>query len=143
MADTEARIEALELQLMRAWTGKDRKTIGKLLSRRFRLVVGASSPVLLDRKSLAEAAGERWTLSAFRFSSAPYSREVDGLGLFAAEVEMEGRIDGQDISGRWWMSDVWRKSPISRKWQIVDRQLSRSEPGHVVPAAVRALQLWR
>jgi hypothetical protein len=128
---------------MRAWGGNDRKVIRKLLSRRFRLVIGAPTPVLLDRKSLADAVGERWRLSAFRFSSAPYTREVEGLGLFAAEVELEGQIDGADLSGRWWMSDIWRKSGLTRNWQLLDRQLSRPEPGQAVPSAVRTLQLWR
>ena len=48
------RIEALEHQLMRAWLEGDRKTMKKLLSSRFRLVVGSKAPVLLeDAKQLS------------------------------------------------------------------------------------------
>lgn len=143
MADTDGRIEALEHRLMRAWAGQDRKTVRQLLARRFRLVVGAGNPVMLDRKSLADAAGDRWVLASYRFGAATYTREVDGVGLFAAELEMEGRIDGKELSGRWWLTDVWRKSTFGRKWQLLDRQLSRPDPAHEFPAAVRQLQLWR
>lgn len=128
---------------MRAWAGQDRKTVRQLLSRRFRLVLGAANPVMLDRKSLSDAAGERWIITSYRFGSALYTREVEGLGLFASELEMEGRIDRQELSGRWWLTDVWRKSSLTRKWQLLDRQLSRPDSAHEVPAAVRSLQLWR
>jgi hypothetical protein len=138
-----SRIEALEHQLMRAWASGDTKQLKGLLARRFRLVVGASSPVLLDYKSLVDAAAGRWSLTAFRFGSALYAREQDGVGIFAAEVELQGRVDGQQFSGSWWMSDVWRKSTLTRRWQLLDRQLGRLDPGQEFPAAVRALQLWR
>ena len=61
----------------------------------------------------------------------------------AAEVELEGRIDGQDSHGRWWQSDVWKKGGLGRKWRLVDRQLARLDSDHDFPQAVRALQLWR
>lgn len=143
MASGEAKIEALEHQLMRAWAGNDRKALKGLVSRRFRMVVGASAPVLLDRKSLLEAAGGRWRLERFRFGQSIYARVVDGVGIFAAEVELEGLIDGLEVSGRWWQVDVWRKSTITRSWQLVDRQLARLETEQQFPQAVRSLQLWR
>jgi hypothetical protein len=127
---------------MRAWTSHDRKVVGQLLSSRFRLVAGGSTPVLLDRKSMVEAVGGRWDLSGFRFGQL-YTREIDGVAIFAAEVELEGKIDGVDASGRWWMTDVWRKSGLRRRWQLLDRQLARPESGHIFPAAVKGLQLWR
>lgn len=143
MSENSGRIEAFEHQLLRAWASGDRKRLKAMLSRRFRLVVGAASPVLLDRKSLIDAAGERWTISSSRIGSAVYSREVDGVGIFATEVELQGRIDGTDVSGRWWMSDLWRKSTITRRWQLLDRQLARPDSDTSFSAAVRTLQLWR
>lgn len=128
---------------MRGWAARDRKVLKGLLSRRFRLVVGSSSPVLLDRKSMLDAVGDRWVLAGYRFGSAVYAREVDGLAIFAAELEMEGTIDGKPVSGPWWMADIWRKSTLSRNWQLLDRQLARPETAKTLPEAVRALQLWR
>lgn len=142
MADTNGKIEALEHLLLRRWLGNDRKALRPLLARRFRLVIGASKPVLLDRKSMLDAAGDRWLLSAFRFG-AIYAREADGVGIFAAEVELDFSIDGKRETGTWWMTDIWRKSTMPRRWQLLERQLSRPESGIDVPAAVKALQLWR
>ncbi|GAA4038506.1 hypothetical protein GCM10022281_19160 [Sphingomonas rosea] len=139
----DAKIEVLEHQLMRAWAASDKKAVRALLSRQFRMVVGATAPVLLDRKSLLEAAGERWRIERFRFGQSVYSREVDGIGIFAAEVELEGVIDGQNAHGRWWQADVWKKGGLGRRWRLVDRQLARLESDHQFPQAVRALQLWR
>jgi hypothetical protein len=143
MADGNAIIEALEHRLMRAWVGGDRKLLRKLLSARFRLVVGGDTPILLDRKSLSEASGERWQVTSYRFGTNIYARQVDGLGIFAAEIEMAGTIDDAEASGRWWLADCWRKSALTRSWQLVERQLSRPEPSGNFPQMVRTLQLWR
>lgn len=144
MADGgDARIEALEHQLMRAWGSADRKTLRGLLSRQFRMVIGAAAPVLLDRKSLVEAAGGRWRLDGYRFGQTVYAREMDGVALFAAELEMEGAIEGQKISGRWWQADLWRRSGLPRRWRLQDRQLARLETDRQLSDAIRALQLWR
>lgn len=144
MSDSNnGRIEALELALMRAWAAGDKKTLKRLLSRRFRVVIGSSAPVMLDKTSFVEAAGSRWAIGSFRIGTSVYSREYDGGAIFAAEVEMKARVDGRDCSGSWWMVDLWRKSVLTRNWQLVDRQLSRPDTGAVVPESIRALQLWR
>lgn len=143
MANGNEQIEALELALFRAWAGNDRKALKRLLSRRFRLVVGAASPVMLDQASFLDAAGSRWVLGGFRIGKSVYVREVDGVGIYAAELELEIRVDGRDCSGSWWMVDLWRKSGLGRNWRLLDRQLSRPEPGTAIPDAIRSLQLWR
>lgn len=143
MADECAKIEAFETGLMRAWVGREQKVMRKLLSPRFRMVVGGSSPVLLDRKSLIDAVGDRWLMRAFRFGANVYVREAEGLGIFAAEIEVEATIDGADASGRWWLADCWRKSTIGRSWKLLDRQISRSETDSAFAQMVRPLQLWR
>jgi hypothetical protein len=144
MADKgNARVEALEHQLMRSWLEGDGKGMKKLLSSQFRLVVGARSPVLLDRKSMVEAAGGAWRLSAYRFGTSIYVRTLGPAALFAAELELTSDIDGSEVSGRWWMADYWRRGGISQRWQLADRQLARLDEGSHFPDAVRNLQLWR
>jgi len=139
----DMRIEALEHQMMRAWLEGDRKQMKKLLSSRFRLVVGGKAPVLLDRKSLIEAAGTGWRMNGYRFGNSVYSRKIVQSALFAVEVELKIEIDGMDLSGSWWMADYWRRSGIRQSWQLTDRQMARLDEGTKFPDAVRALQLWR
>lgn len=142
MADNEGKIDALEHQFMRAWLSGERKQLRNLVSRRFRLVVGAAQPVLLDRKSLLEAVGDRWPLHQYRVG-ATYARLADGVGIFAAALELDMSIDGQSFTGSWWVTDLWRKSGISRRWQLTERQMTQLESETRLPQAVRALQLWR
>jgi hypothetical protein len=142
-SDGNVRIEALEHQLMRSWLEGDRKALKRLLSSRFRLVVGARTPVLLDRKSLVEAAGTAWRLSAYRFGTSVYVRTIGATALFAAELELRGTVDGTELAGTWWMSDYWQRSTVARRWQLTDRQLARIDDAPAFADAVRGLQLWR
>ena len=137
------RIEALEHQLMRSWLEGDRKMMKKLLSSRFRLVIGGKSPVLLDRKSMVEAAGAGWRLQGYRFGNSVYSRTIVQSALFAVEAELKIEIDGVDLSGSWWMADYWRRSGITQSWKLTDRQMARLDEGTRFSDAVRQLQLWR
>lgn len=141
--DGNARIEALEHQLMRSWLAGDRKALKSLIGSRFRMVVGAKPPVLLDRKSLVEAVGGAWRIDNYRFGTSVYARQLGSSVLFATEIELQGKIDGVPMTGSWWMSDSWRRSGLTRSWQLADRQLSRLDEASAIPDAVRGLQLWR
>jgi hypothetical protein len=52
-------------------------------------------------------------------------------------------MDGHDWSGPIWVTDVWRKGKVRRKWRMIQRIVSRTEDNPDVPAAIRSLQLWR
>lgn len=142
MADLVSQIEALEHQFMRAWSGADMKVLKALTSRKFRLVIGSRPSVLLDAKSFLDAAGTRFRCSGYRFGDV-YARDLDGTVVFATQLELKASVEREDWSGDWWMTDVWRKSGISRKWRLADRHLSRVETDLKFPAALKALQLWR
>lgn len=142
MADRSPEFETLEHRLMRAWINGDSRTIKELTARDFVLMIGAKPPVMLDYSSWVEAAGKRWTCASYRFG-AVYVRQHGQVALFAAEVEIESTIDRLDWSGSLWITDVWRKSRVRRRWRLVERQLSRVEPERKLPSAIRALQLWR
>ena len=128
---------------MRSWLEGNRKAMKGLLSSRFRMVVGARSPVLLDRKSLVEAAGGTWRLGAYRFGNSVYARTIGQSALFASELELKGEINGMDLSGRWWMADYWRRGGLTQRWQLADRQLARLDDDATFADGVRSLQLWR
>ena len=52
-------------------------------------------------------------------------------------------MDGRDWSGQLWVTDLWRKGRLRRRWRMVERVLSRPDDNKDVPGAIRALQLWR
>lgn len=141
MADLSPIIETLEHRWMRAWVGRDVKTLKAITSRRFRLVVGSKPSVMLDQKSFIEAVPDGFECSSYRFGDI-YVRDLGGLAIFATQLELTATIGGEDFSGPLWVTDLWRKSKVRRKWTLVERVLSKPEDRASIPAAVRSLQLW-
>ena len=142
MADLAPEIETMENRLMRAWGQRDLPVLKSLTTRKFHLVIGSSPPVMLDAPSWLEAATRRFLCSSYRFSDI-YVRDLGLLAIFAAQLELKATLDKADWSGRFWVTDLWRKGRIRRRWRIVERVLARVESEPQVPAAIRSMQLWR
>ena len=142
MAELADQIEVLENRYMRAWASGDVATLRQLTGRGFQLVIGSKPAVMLDRASWLEAAPGRFASSGFRFGGI-YVREVGGVVLFASQLELEARLDGHDWSGLVWVTDLWRRGGVRRRWRLAQRILSRTEEDKKVPPAIRAMQLWR
>lgn len=127
---------------MRAWVTRDTGTLKALTSRNFRMVIGSTPAVILDSKSWLEAAGTRYRCKSYRFGDV-YARDLGPMTVFATQLDLQATLDGEDWSGHMWITDLWRKSRVRRKWRLVERVLSRPDERKEVPAAVRSLQLWR
>ena len=127
---------------MRAWVAGDVRTLKALTGRDFHMVMGSKPSVLLDSKSWLEAAANRYLCRSYRFGDI-YVRDVRAAAIFATQLDLKASMDGHDWSGRFWVTDVWRKGRVRRKWRLVERILSRPEDNPEVPAAIRSMQLWR
>ena len=141
MVDLPA-LETLVNRWMRAWVTRDLRALKALTSRNFMFVLGAQPCVILDAKSWLEAASTRFRCDSYRFRDI-FARSQGSLALFAAQVEVEGSADGQDWSGRMWMTDVWRRGTVRRSWRLTEKIISRPEEDAQIPTAIRAMQLWR
>jgi hypothetical protein len=142
MADLLPVIETLENRWMRAWIARDLRTLKGLTSRKFMLVVGAERCVILDARSWMEAAATRYLCTSYRFGDI-YARDLGPVALFASQLDLEATIDGNDFSGRLWVTDLWRKSALRRSWRLVERVVSRPQDNPQLPPAIRSMQLWR
>ena len=142
MADLHPTIETLERRWMRAWAGGDARELKALTSRNFRMVMGSKPSVILDAKSWIEAATSRYRCKAFQFGDI-YVRDLGPMAIFATQLSLQATMDGHDWSGQLWVTDLWRKSRVRRKWTMVERVISRPDENPDVPAAIRSLQLWR
>lgn len=142
MADLTPLIETMENRWMRAWVQRDARALKALTARSFILLTGSKPPAILDTKSFVDAATTRWLCTSYRFGDI-YVREVGGLALFASQLELKATLDGEDWSGTVWVTDLWKKGRIRRGWRMVQRVVSRIDDRTEVPAAIRALQLWR
>ena len=142
MADLTPVIETMEHRWMRAWVGRDIKALKAITAKDFILLTGSKPPAILDRPSWLEAAAKRWDCSSYRFGDI-YVREVGGLAVFAAPLELKATMDGRDWSGTVWVTDLWRKGRVRRGWKLVQRVVSRVDDKPELPRAIRSLQLWK
>lgn len=142
MADLLPVIETMENRWMRAWLGRDSRELKALTSRKFMMLIGSKPCVVLDARSWLDAATTRYLCTSYRFGDV-YVRNLGSVALFASELDLEATMDGRDWSGRMWVTDLWRKSPVRRNWRMIERVISRPEDKPEVPAAIRSLQLWR
>ena len=142
MADLTPIIETMENRWMRAWVQRDARALKGLTARNFMLLTGSKPPAILDNRSWIDAATTRWLCGSYRFGDI-YVRDVGGLALFASQLEVKATLDGEDWSGTVWVSDLWKKGKVRRRWRMVQRVISRVDDKAEVPAAIRSLQLWR
>lgn len=141
MADLTPIIETMENRWMRAWVQRDAKALKALTGRNFMLLMGSTKPMILDSRSWVEAATTRYLCASYRFGDI-YVREVGGLAVFASQLELTATLDDVDWSGRFWVTDLWKKGRVRRSWRLVQRVVSLPDENPEVPAGIRALQLW-
>jgi len=127
---------------MRAWVGRDIKALKAITAKDFILLTGSKPPAILDRPSWLEAAAKRWDCSSYRFGDI-YVREVGGLAVFAAPLELKATMDGRDWSGNVWVTDLWRKGRVRRGWKLAQRIVAKADDNAELPKAIRAFQLWK
>ena len=141
MGDIAAIIETLEHRFMRAWMRRDVGEIRSLAARDMMIITAAKPPQLLDRPSFVEAIAGPFTCTGFRFHEVCV-RKHGKFAWFTAGADLELRLGGRDISGRFWISDLWRKGAVRRSWKMLERSISRIDDDEHVSAAIRQLQLW-
>ena len=127
---------------MRAWVAGDSRALKALTSRNFRLLMGSKPSVILDAKSWIDAATTRYLCKSYQFGDI-YVRDLGPMAVFATQLSLQATMDGHDWSGQLWVTDLWRKGRVRRRWAMVERVISRPDENPDVPAAIRSLQLWR
>ncbi|MEP3051224.1 MAG: nuclear transport factor 2 family protein [Erythrobacter sp.] len=141
MGDFSTKIKTIEHRMMRAWVRRDQRELRSVLGRNFMMIVGAGQSQLLDRPSFLEAAEGRLSCSSYSFREVVV-RKHGSCAWFAAGVDLEMRLGARDWSGKFWLTDMWRKGKFGRTWKLVERSLSRIDPEEALPAAIQNLQLW-
>ena len=136
-----ALIETLEHQWMRAWMQRDRKAMKALASRDFIFLFGSRRAAILDRPSWLDAT-DRLRCASYRFGEV-YVRRHGNTAVFACQATLEARIGKHDWSGEVWLTDLWQRGRMRRRWKLVERVVSRPDTDETMPAEIRELQLWR
>jgi hypothetical protein len=113
-----------------------------MTTRDFILLTASKPPMILDRRSWLEAAGERWDCESYRFGDI-YVRSLGSTAIFAAPLELKATMDGRDWSGIIWLTDLWRRTMTRKGWKMTQRILSRIDDDREMPKAIKSLQLWK
>ena len=142
MNDDASKIEALEHRWMRAWVNGDKKEMKALASRDFIFLFGSTRPTILDRTSWLDAAPERLRCDSYRFGNV-YVRRHGALAIFAAPVTLEATLDGKPLFSGAFMTDVWKRSKLRRRWALVERVLAPADADADLTRAVHSMQRWR
>lgn len=142
MAELEPEFEVLETRILRAWMNRDLREIKALISGDCLFMFGTTPPALLDRASLIAGIQGDLVLDGFRFHEMTARRYGRGV-WFTAHVELELKVKGQDWTGAFLLTDLWRKGTVRRKWKLAERSLAPLRGDGSMFHAIRALQLWR
>jgi ketosteroid isomerase-like protein len=115
----------LQSQWMAAWLRRDRAALEQILAPDFALIVSARPTQPMPRQQWLEAA-----LGSYRGTSFDYEtmsiRILGDVAIVASVALQQAAIDGADRSGRFFLTDVWRRS--AKSWQVVARHSSHPEP---------------
>ena len=142
MSDFSSKIEALEHRWMRAWIGRNRADMKLLSSRDLIILFGADKPVLLDRPSWLDAAETRLRCTSYKFGSV-YVRKQGKVGTLAAPVELEATVDGVPVLAKSFLTSLWMRTAVRRKWHLTECILTSQSHDTRLPAAIRSMQHWR
>ena len=65
------------------------------------------------------------------------------MAVFAARMSVEARIGTEKLEGDVWITDLWQRGRLRRKWKLVERTMSRPDTNENLPGLIREMQLWR
>ena len=119
---------------MQAWMDQDRATLESLIAPSYTLVVSTIPTTPFERESWLRTALGPYVCTRFEYQDVHLKRIANDVIVMSAIADFDATIDGIDRSGRYWLTDVWRRSPDG--WQVCARYSSR--PGEP-DASVRAM----
>ncbi len=142
MADIEAEFDTRANRVMAAWLHCDASGLKTIVARDCLFLFGSTPPVLLDRPSFVAAIERDLVCRGFRFRERT-ARRYGTYVWFSGHLELELSVAGKDWSGHFLLTDLWRKSPLLRRWQLTERSIAPLMGDATFAGAIRALQLWR
>lgn len=121
---------------MAAWMANDRATLERLLAPDFALVVSARPEARVDRAAWLRTAGTEYTCEAFTYDGMQV-RDFGDVVLVSSLATQRATAFGQDRSGTFFLTDVWRIA-ADGAWQVIARYSSHAEPATASAQALHA-----
>lgn len=125
MSDLASVIESLSTRWMKAWMDLDYGALEALMAPDFALVVSAMPAGPMARAAWL-ATCDRYRCTEFGYRDVQVRQLSDDIAVMSAVAEQQAELDGVDRSGRFWLTDVWRRN-ADGAWQVCARYSSFPE----------------
>jgi hypothetical protein len=137
MNDVETSIEGLSKLWMQAWIDQDRAALEEFLAPDYALVVSSVPEHVFDRGNWLDTAVGPYVCTRLSYDGVQVRDLGNGLVVMSAVADFDATMSGLDRSGRYFVTDIWRRVPGgAHGWQVCARYSSR--PGDA-DASVRAM----
>lgn len=137
MDDPKTSIPELSKLWMQSWIDQDRAALEEFLAPDYALVVSSVPQHLFDRASWLDTAVGPYVCTRLSYDGVQVRDLGKGTAVMSAVADFDATISGIDRSGRYFVTDIWRRVPESpHGWQVCARYSSR--PGEA-DASVKAM----
>lgn len=109
---------------MTAWVDQDLGALDAFLAPDYALVIGNAPSALISRAEWL-AMVPRYVATRFAYHDVQL-RALDDLVVMSAIQEQQASVDGDDRSGRFFLTDIWRRTGDG--WQVAARYSTRAGP---------------
>lgn len=134
--EVAAEIRAQQEAWMAAWIANNRAMLERLLAPEFALVVSARPEARVDRATWLRTAGTEYTCETFRYDKMQV-RDFGDVVIVSSLATQRATAFGQDRSGTFFLTDVWRVSS-GGAWQVIARYSSHAEQATASAQALHA-----
>lgn len=122
-ADFDA-VRATSQRWMTAWVDQDLAALDGFLAPDYALVIGNAPSARIARAEWL-AMVPRYVATHFAYHDVQL-RALDELVVMSAIQEQKASVDGADRSGRFFLTDIWRRAGDG--WQVAARYSTRADP---------------
>lgn len=122
--DDFAAVRAASERWMRAWVEQDIGRLDAALAPDFTLIIGNAPAACVPRADWL-AMVPRYVCTRFAYHDVQ-CRALDDLVVMSAIADFDAAVDGADRSGRFFVTDAWRRTGDG--WQVAARYSTRAEP---------------
>ena len=120
-----AAVHAASERWMKAWLEQDLGALDSFLAPDFTLIIGNAPAARVSRADWL-AMVPRYVCTEFAYHDVQL-RALDAMVMMSAIGEQRATVDGVDRSGRFFVTDVWRRTDDG-SWQVAARYSTRAEP---------------
>ena len=137
MGDLKTSILELSKSWMQGWIDQDRGALEEFLAPDYALVISSVPEHIFDRANWLDTAVGPYVCTRLSYDGVQVRDLGDGTVVMSAVADFDATMAGIDRSGRYFVTDVWRRDPQSRHgWRVSARYSSR--PGEA-DASVSAM----